>query len=789
MKFPEVRPRQPLVGVALAAVAGILCAEYVGAIGWWVWLGAPVTAALALAWPRSCTCWLFTFAAFFSLHLLQAKEATSQRLAAFLGNSSRVVSATGIVWSEPEAPAGYSRTVTQRFRLKVESLHAKRPLSPRGVVMLVEWAGPKVAYGDRVSIVATASNLAPPKNPGVFDFTRYLQRQGIFSKLEAEYPSDCEVLSHGHGALTRELAMKAQHWIQARLALDLADAPEVSTLISSMVLGLVGDTPEEMKEMFQRTGTLHLFAVSGLNVAMLGTIVWFLLKPLRVPRKAAVVMIIPILIGYAFVTGLSASCVRATIMGALVLGTFLVERPPVVFNSLGAAALGILAWETNELFSAGFQFSFVLVATIVALSGRIQRRCEGFGLPDPFLPRVLWNRRQQTQAGISTSVAGAVGVTLAAWLGSLVFTAGYFHLFSPAAIVANLLAVPLAFAVLGLGLAATLSALFSNGVAILFNNANWLCAQTLLSVVQTFAALPGGHVYVELPRLAAPPECEITVLEVGDGAAVHLRAQATDWLLDCGPAKSYGRSVLPYLRSRGVNRLDGLLLSHGDAQHLGAAPELIEDFTPRIVLDSPLKDRSSTRRGLHAALAESGAGKALVRRGDVVSLSPETRLRVLYPPAGLVRQLADDKALVVRLESRDFRVLFASDCGFRTEQWLLENEPDLRADVLIKGHHSRDFSGTMDFLGRVNPQVIVCSALRLGAGLDALDDWSAEVARRGMALFRQDRCGAVQIESRGARFTLRGFVDGQRFDGWLPVAAPAQTKSSRTAANPAVFRE
>jgi len=221
--------------------------------------------------------------------------------------------------------------------------------------------------------------------------------------------------------------------------------------------------------------------------------------------------------------------------------------------------------------------------------------------------------------------------------------------------------------------------------------------------------------------------------------------------------------MLPYLRSRGVNRLDGLLSTHGDAQHIGAAPEILGDFAPRLIIDSTLKDRSPLRRAFHAEMAGNQLGKRFVRRGDRFEISPQVRIEVLFPPPGLRRASADDKALVLRLECAGRRILFMSDSGFATEQWLLENETDLRAEILVKGHHAKDLSGTLDFIARVQPDAVVCSALGYGAQPQPLDEWARSVAEKGIAVFRQDECGAVQGEVRDGHVTLRGFVNAQTF--------------------------
>ena len=761
MTFWEPRPRQPFVGLALCAVLGIFAADRWPVAAQWP-LAILAAGALALLLrPVTSGCWLFCGLAFFSLHTLRHHGHEAKELAREFASGPRVAQATGIVWDEPEKPASFSRHTTARFRLKLESLSLAGETRASGVLVNVSWAGKEMpAYGDRVSLTGSASNLDPVRNPGQFDFTAYQQRQGVWSEIRARFATDCRIESHGLGNPAQDFAYRAARWIQGRLALDLEDEPEISGLIASMVLGLRGETPQEMKALFQRTGTMHLFAVSGLNVAMLAAIALFILRPLRIGRASAILITIPILAGYALVTGLSASCVRATIMCSLILLAHLADRRPLAFNSLGAAAFAILAWDTNQLFSPGFQFSFVLVIVIVWLSGKIQRRIEPLGKPDEYLPRALWRWPQHAGAVVSEKFAAALGVTVSAWLGSLPFTAGYFHLFSPAALLANMLAVPLAFAVLLLGIATLLAAPLWKMGAVLCSNANWLCAKALLAVLKICALIPGGWHYVETPRLSPAPVCEITVLDLGDGGAAHLRAGGRDWLLDCGGGPGYDHIVLPYLRTRGVNRLDGLLLTHGDVKHLGGALTALDDFRPRFLVDSVLGDRSPTRKDLHAELARRSLGKGLYARGDTIRLDRAT-LRVLYPPAGIQRATADDKALVVLLEAAGTRVLFMSDSGFATEQWLLENEPGLRCDIVIKGQHAKDLSGTLDFLARVQPRAVICSGLGYGEPPEKLDAWEQGVTARGIAVFRQDRAGAVHLEIRESGFAIRAHATGQ----------------------------
>jgi competence protein ComEC len=759
----EPRPRQPLAALAVCAVLGIVAADRWSVAPWWPVGALALTAVVLLIRPSTIGCWLFCALAFFSLHTLLIRFAEGRILSEQLVSGPRVIHATGIVWNEPEKPLVWSRNVTARFRLKVETLELDGAAREANLLVNVFWAGEMPAYGDRVSLVGSVRNLEGPRNPGQFDFADYSRRQGVYGEIRATYPTDCRIESHGHGNPAQALAYRARHWIQRQLAADLEDSPEIAGLIESIILGQQRDTPEELKTLFQRTGTVHLVAVSGLSVVMLAEIAVLWLRFLRIGRISSSLMVIFILWAYVMVTGVHESSVRATVMYSLILLAGVFDRKGLSLNNLGAAALLILAWDTNQLFSTGFQFSFGVVLVIILINERVKSFLRPWGAPDPFVPRVLWTGRQKTTDWAWGWIAGLIAVSVSAWIGSLPFTAVYFHMISSTALGANLVAVPIAFGVFALGVATLLAAPIWKAGAVLCNNANWLLSTWMLTTLKFFTIIPAGYLYVDMPRFSRPPAAELTVLDLGEGGAMHLRAGGRDWLIDCGNGSGYERIVLPYLRARGVNWLDGLILAHGSTRRLGGAINALDDFQPRRIAESVLRDRSPAHNRLSAELAKRGLGKGLYERGDFIRVSDALALRVLYPPAGLKRSAADDKALVFQIDCNGARVLCMSDSGFATEQWLMENEPDLRSELLIKGQHTKDFSATPDFLARVQPQAIVCGAAPFGQPPEALDGWERDATQAGIAVFRQDHSGAVEVIMRDGRFEARSFLGGQTF--------------------------
>jgi ComEC/Rec2-related protein len=145
--------------------------------------------------------------------------------------------------------------------------------------------------------------------------------------------------------------------------------PTVADLLVAMVLGDVSSLPEDVQEEFRGTGTFHLFSVSGLHVGMIGVLLWYVFKVLRVPRRHAAGWIIPLLFFYVLMTGLKAASVRSALMASIVLLGMMTNRRPVLINNLCAAGFLILLVDTNELFNPGFQLSFCVVAAIMLFAG------------------------------------------------------------------------------------------------------------------------------------------------------------------------------------------------------------------------------------------------------------------------------------------------------------------------------------------------------------------------------------------------------------------------------------
>ncbi len=380
-------PRQPFVGLALMAAVGIIGAELVpvgptALISAAVFLG--ICILIALCWPKLAATYLIVAAGFFLLHKFATTNTAGQQLADKLGERPRVITAVGCVITEPKiAPSGFAT-----FLLKLKSIELEGKNESTHAVWQVRWKGTP-EFGDELKLFGAAEPIAPPRNPGEFDMRAYLARHDIRRMLFVRYAEDGTLINHGGGNPVLHAAQASRTWMQNALCRGLEDAPEVKSFIGGIVLGIRHDTPEDIEEPFQQTGTIHLFAVAGLHVGIVAALLWVLAAIARLSRKRAAAFIIPSLFFYAAVTGLHIPALRAAVMASILVGSYFFERRVFLPNSLAAAAFFILCWNTNELFSTGFQLSFAVVGAIVLFADPFFRHFQRTAAPDPFLPQSL----------------------------------------------------------------------------------------------------------------------------------------------------------------------------------------------------------------------------------------------------------------------------------------------------------------------------------------------------------------------------------------------------------------
>ena len=283
--------------------------------------------------------------------------------------------------------------------------------------------------GQHVEIFGTLSRPDPPLAEGLFDYQNYLAQRGIYYQLQTKSPGEWQLLEPI--AKSPPLTDRFLNWSQNTLAMGLPGEDETLRLLWAMTLGWRTAFTGDVGDPFLRAGTMHMFAIDGLRIALLSGMIVTLLRVLRLSRAWCGAIAVPTIWFYTAATGWEPSAIRASVMMTIVLGGWSLKRPGDLMNSLGAAAFIILVCEPRQLFEASFQLSFFVMLVIGLMLPPLNRFFDRILRLDPLLPMELAPGWKKFGLKLSQVVLRYAGLSFAAWMGSIPLSAKYFHLFSP----------------------------------------------------------------------------------------------------------------------------------------------------------------------------------------------------------------------------------------------------------------------------------------------------------------------------------------------------------------------
>ncbi len=739
--------RRPLFWAACALSAGIFLAGR-----WPVTAVAAYTAAALLAVKflierRFLALFLVLF---FPSGVLAASLAHRAGPADLLRHApSAEVFVGGRVVSEPEWKTGVSGSRRTAFTLEAKRFWSGPGAPPEVVsgrtrVYLRDPAESPV-FGDELVVRGDLELPKGRRNPGGFNQRAWLERGGVRTILFGK--KDCvQLLRRDRGNPVLAAAARTRRFLSEALAARFPG--QNAALLRALLLGERSGLDQDSKDLFFKTGTVHILAVSGFNVGFLALCVFLVLRLVPVGRNVTTVLSLAAVWGYCFLVGWQAPVVRATLMLTLFAASQLLGRRADPLNTLGFAALGILAFRPLELFDAGFELSFLAVLAIVVF---VPRFLEAGPLAPPGEPIRLRDRAGRYGAEL-------FWVSFVCLFATLPLTARIFHIVTPVALLANLAVVPLAgflfvagllFLTVCAGPAALLAPLA--GVIV-------LTIRALLKALRTVEALPGASIAVGEPtvvfcivlagglallafhprirgrwtRAAAvvlftadlflgrallaavlPRPLEVTVLDVGQGDSIFVRFPGGGTLLvDAGrgfPADDGHYVVAPFLKARGVSALDLLVATHPPADPIGGMPSVLRELDVRNVAapESPCSGRLCAELG--RLVTAEGASRSVLARGDrIAGFGKDISIDVLGPPPGPEPYPdVNDRSAVLRLRYGRNVFLLTGDATTPALADLPDPGP---ADVLKVPHHGSALGQAgKAFFERVRPRFSVIS--------------------------------------------------------------------------------
>ncbi|MHC4939144.1 MAG: ComEC/Rec2 family competence protein [Planctomycetota bacterium] len=620
-----------------------------------------------------------------------------------------------------------------------------------GSGLLCSWPGrlpDRVGRGARVRVAGRLNVPRGPTNPGERDRAASFARDGIVARLYLGEPENLELLEPGGSPIARWIRV-----VRRRGARALMDAlpPRDAGLAMALLFGWRAGITDRDRLRFERTGTLHLLAISGLHLLLVAGAVHAIGRAIGLGPRAAAACTLATCLLYVPIAGAGAPVRRAAAV-LVVYGVALARgRLPDAASALGGAVCVVVLQDPGEVGRIGFWLSFAAAAGIALHARRWRDR---WGARHRLLvrfPAIQEDRRWRLR--IESHLLAALPVSLAAWCATAPLIARQFGLVTPWAPLTNLAAAPFVTLLMPINFA------IACGVEPLAPIATALCTG-LRATLDCFDRVPAACVSVPPPTVVAlgvwyvgllllahraaigipllaislllawpsrtPREPTMTILDVGHGQAILLqdrRGRAA--LIDGGSRNRHrvGAYVLrPALRARGIAELDLVVCTHADADHWNGITELLGRIPIVCIAVGP----------------EPPLPGVPARTGDILWDADGIRIRVADDGRDMPDATRNDRSLALLVELDGARVLLPADRETEGLRRLLRHDL-ARCDVLVAPHHGSANEAAAELGARVRPTWLLVSTGPDFADPATLNAYGARHVRR------TDRDGALVV--------------------------------------------
>ena len=345
---------------------------------------------------------------------------------------------------------------------------------------------PEMLRGSKLKATGVLSSIPHKVEPDSFE--SYLKDTGVHYRFARS--SELELVSPP--SQFDRFCQQMNERFQDSLRLGAPDESTLHSIYIAMLLGRKAELSHTQKDRFRMTGTMHFFAISGLHIGVIATVIAQFLALIRVPRKISPFIGLPLLYLYVEITGASPSAVRAFLMALFFWASFAFTRQRSPLSALAASAVFVLIIKPDQLWSIGFQLSYTVVLSIVLFGLPLYETLSQRLAPFRYLPKASWVPSQHLYAWTQDALLLLFSISLSAWLASAPLSAAFFGYLSPGAILLNMLLVNLAALAISTGvISLTVALLGMQSLAAFINHCAWMTIYAMDRLVAWSTEIPG----------------------------------------------------------------------------------------------------------------------------------------------------------------------------------------------------------------------------------------------------------------------------------------------------------
>ncbi|MED0961288.1 DNA internalization-related competence protein ComEC/Rec2 [Bacillus paramycoides] len=642
------------------------------------------------------------------------------------------------------------------------------------------YAGISCEFKGKVKEPQTARNFH------AFDYRNYLYQQKIHFIFDVTNISECQKTS-----------LSLVQWIfllrQQAISKVTEMFPEQSgAFMNALLFGDRQQMTFEVEEQYQQFGLIHLLAISGSHIVLLMVMMYFVLLRSGVTKEVATVCLIVCIPLYMIIAGASPSVVRASITGVLLLVAFMCSVRLSSLDALSITAICMLIYNPYLVFNIGFQFSFVGSFALLLSAPILLGRSNGV-------------------------VRNSIYVSIISQLASTPILLYHFGYFSPYSIFLNLIYVPflsiivlpcsifificmpiIPFFAKGIAYALSICLTISNDflsycesfpfIRLTFGQTPlFLVAIYCFSVVSIFVIwervimkkilviVVGVFLLISVCHYVSPyfrASGSVTFLDVGQGDAILIRLPYDKgvYLIDTGGALhvkkeawqekkhefSVGHDILvPFLQKEGIKTIDKLIVTHGDADHIGDALDLLSSITVKEVVFGRKEQDAVLEKVLKKQALEKRVKISVVGEGESWRIN-EAEFFVLSPKGK--EKGENDSSIVIWAKLGGLTWLFTGDLEEAGEKFIVSTYPELRANILKVAHHGSKTSSADPFLSLVRPSVAIISVGERNRYGHPHKEVIERFKKIGTEIWRTDKQGAISYVFNGEKGTFQSKI-------------------------------
>ncbi len=673
------------------------------------------------------------------------------------------------------------------------------------------WREPdtEVFRGDTITVHARLRQPFGMRNPGGFDYGAYLRDRGIHAVATVKGPNRIQVRQPGGLAVGTWMWRQIDQWRnQVRQAAIATLGQPARGLFLGMIVGEQNDISLQVRDDFMTTGTVHIISISGSHLGLLAVVSFFGVKGITrrmpsewleklscilTPKQLAVLVTIPMVVFYTLLSGAHVATVRSLMMILLYLFAVWVGYERHIFIALSLAAFLTTLSDPKAIHDLSFQLSYVSVLAIA-----LALRWSGQENEESDVPRLM-------MAKLRSWWKQYMVMALASTLSTIPLVAYYFNQVAWLGIFANAVVVPLVgLVVVPLGLGASMVVLLGGLDQLPLGGVQQEIMHGLTAFIGMVATIPGARWHVASPSVLAiagfylclmvvffsrknilrwgsagvlilclfwwvwsprhvfeEETLRVTFLDVGQGDATVLELpDGQTMLVDGGVAYKrwdMGRMVVgPYLWDRGIRRLDHVVATHPQVDHVGGLPWVLNHFEIGQYWSNGVRRKKSFYRILETASQEKGLIEHVAWEGREIVNAGRCRIQSLNPPSAERSRIGHSSDRISGTELNNLSVVLSVTCGTHSILLMADSEVDTltrltghplvqSATVVKIPHHGAKSSLNERWIEQLHATVAVVSAGQTNRYGHPAQAVLQAYRRKQMKIYRTDSDGAIVL--------------------------------------------